>query len=295
MVGFIKSVAQNLADAVFYSKYANRLADHRSMDKGTQILLSLKYQEMQRTHQPLPAFDDIGFRIYSQTDEDGILLYLFSLLGTTNKKVVEAGVEQGIECNSANLILNHGWQGLLIDGSAEKIRQGKAWYARNRNVWIWPPTLISAWIDAENINRLIMAQGFQGEIDLLSIDIDGMDYWVWKAIYCINPRVVVIECQPAWGSEKAVAIPYQADFERWKSHADYYGASLPALVKLARQKGYRLVGCNRHGFNAFFLRADVGETLFPEVTPEQCLRHPWAIHAHEVRLKEIAHLAWVEV
>ncbi len=290
-----KAAAQRLSDAVLYSRYANRVADHRAVDKGTQILLSLRYQEMLQAGRPLPPLSEVGFRVYSQTDEDGLLLFLFSLLGTTNKKTVEVCAGEGIECNSANLILNHGWEGLLFDGDAESIRRGRAWYARSRSVWMWPPRLVQAWIETKNINALITAQGFAGEIDLLSVDMDGMDYWAWEAIECVTPRVVVAECQVAWGDEKAVTVPYQADFDRRKLHPEYYGASLPALVALGRRKGYRLVGSNSYGFNAIFLRDGVGEDLFPEVAAADCLRHPWAVHARQTHLEAIRSLPWVEV
>lgn len=250
-----------------------RLGYFHHIDQGTQILLRLKYQEMLRDSVPLPPFDSVEFRSYSQNGEDGILLFIFSLIATTNKKVVEISAGNGMECNAANLIINNGWRGLLFDGKEENIAFGQDFYNKHKDTWISPPTLVSAWITRDNINQLIVSHNFSGEIDLLSLDIDGNDYWVWKAIECIQPRVIVLEHNTLWGDGRAVTIPYRDDFVADLTAPVYYsGASLPAFVKLGREKGYRLVGVQRLGFNAFFVRAGIGEGIFPEVTAERCLK-----------------------
>lgn len=212
-----------------------------------------------------------GFRCFSQNDEDGALLHIFSLVGTTNKKVVEICAGDCVECNAANLIINHGWRGLLFDGSEENIAAGKRFYARCRDTFCYPPHLIPAWITAENINDLVTNFGFAGEVDLLSLDLDGMDFWVWKALTCMNPRVVVLEFNGRWGPHISATLPYRPDFQLdWNRHPICCGASLTAFVKLGRERGYRLVGLHRTAVNAFFLRSDIGVDLFPEVTPLEC-------------------------
>lgn len=260
-------------DRVPMAEETERLGHFHRVDQGTQVLLRLKYQEMLRDHAPLPAFDSVEFRSYSQNGEDGILLYIFSLIGTTNKKAVEICAGNGMECNAANLIINHGWRGLLFDGSEENIAAGRNFYRRHKDTWVAPPTLASAWITRDNVNQLISSYSFSGEIDLLSIDLDGNDYWIWKAIECVRPRVVVVEHNSLWGAERATTIPYQEDFVADLSAGPpyYLGATLPAFVKLGREKGYRLVGGQRLGFNAFFARDEIGEDILPEVTAEQCL------------------------
>jgi hypothetical protein len=161
------------------------------VDKGTQILLVLTYQQLVRSGAHLPSFKDVGFRSYSQNSEDGILLFIFALIGSTNRKVVEICAGKGIECNAANLIINHNWRGLLFDGNPGNIEFGRAFYATHPNTFIDPPLLVDAWITPDTINALIEDNGFHGSIDLLSLDIDGMDYWVWRAIECVQPRVVI--------------------------------------------------------------------------------------------------------
>jgi hypothetical protein len=242
--------------------------------KATQLLLALKYKELLYQKAPLPRFAEVELRCFSQNGEDGILLYLFSLLGTVNKRSVEICAGHGLVGNSTNLIVNHGWRGLLFDGNENNVRYGNAFYATCRETCLRPPIFAEAWITVDNVNELIMRHGYCGEIDLLSLDLDGMDYWIWQAIQCIQPRVVVLEYNSIWGPDRAVTVPWQADFRLDFSRQPYYcGASLAAFVKLARTKGYRLVGCDRYGINAFFLRGEVGEELFPEIPAAQCLEY----------------------
>jgi hypothetical protein len=260
------------------------LAETTASSQGIQLLLRLRYRELLAGRLPLPELADTEFRCFSQNGEDGILLYIFAILGTTNKRVVEIAAGDGIECNSANLIINHGWYGLLFDADADNISRGKDFYSKCQDTFLAPPTLVTSWITVENVDGLIASHGFGGDIDLLSLDIDGMDYWVWKAIQCISPRVIILEFNPVWGPHRAVSVPYQPDFRIDYDRRPYYtGASLAAFAKLARERGYRLVGTQRLGFNALFVRSGVGEDLLPGISPAQCFeQHPvlrtWGPH-----------------
>lgn len=262
-----------------------------------QIELRLRYQDLARRGLPLPFFDDAGFRWFSQNGEDGILLLLFAVLGTTDKRAVEMCVQTGIECNATNLIVNHGWDGLLVDGDEQNLRHGRRFFERCPDTMVHQPRLVRAWVTAENVNELLTSNGFDGSIDLFSLDIDGMDYWVWKAMEAAQPRVVVVEYNNLWGPHDAVTVPYRPDFVavHGPHGPDYAGASLAAFVKLGRAKGYRLVGCERLGFNAFFVRQGQGETCFPEVTIESCLSSVFARRAHAERWPNVRHLPWEHV
>lgn len=199
---------------------------------------------------------------------------IFSLLGTTNRKVLEICAGDGTECNAANLIVNHGWDGLLFDGDAQNIAHGRAFYATCRSTCVAPPKLVDAWISAENINDLVIS--FSGPIDLLSLDLDGNDYWIWKALNCVQPRVVVVEFNTSCGPEKSISMSYKVtrfDYRLDLSVQPYRcGASLAAFAKLARAKGYRLVGVQSLGFNAFFVRDGLGEELLPERSALDCFQ-----------------------
>ncbi len=244
------------------------------VNKGTQTLLQLTYRDLVREGKPLPRLDEVGFRAFSQFDEDGILLYLFTLLGAAHKTSVEICAGVGHECNSANLIINHAWDGLLIDGDAQNVRIAHEFYGRYPDTFWRPPSVVHTWVDAETINDVITGNGFSGEIDLLSLDLDGVDFWIWKAITCIKPRVVVLEFNCCIPAEVSVAVPYDRNFavrEIQEQKPGYLNASLAAWVKLGREKGYRLVGRNRNVVNAFFVRNDLGPDLVPEVSAASCL------------------------
>lgn len=271
-----QAMAQQLA------QQQQRIPRQDDPNRALQIMLTLQYQERANTGLLANSFNDIEFSRYSQNGEDGILLYIFALIGYTNKQVVEICAGDGIECNAANLIINHGWEGLLFDGNEQAIARGKAYYAQQTNAWRLrrlPPQLVQAWITAENVNQLIIDHGVEGEIDLFSLDMDGVDYWIWKALDCIQPRVVVVEYNNRWRADQSVTVPYQHDFSADGASVDgagYFGASLLAFTRLAQQKGYRLIGANGPNTNAFFMRQDVGQAYFPEVSVESCLNSDYA-------------------
>jgi hypothetical protein len=195
------------------------------------------------------------FQVFSQWGEDGILHYLTRTVPLERKLFVEFGVEDYTECNTRFLLEQPGWSGLVLDGSEENMARlrGSSLY------WRRPLTAVAAFVTAENIDRLIGDHGITGDIALLSVDVDGNDYWIWKAITAISPRIVVAEYNALFGPEHKVTVPYDPAFVRGKAHASnlYYGASLAALTALAEAKGYGLVGCNSAGNNAFFVRRDV--------------------------------------
>ena len=283
-------------------QFKHKMKGHENLqslyvERGTQLLLRMKYREMFDSTRTLLSFDEIEFRNQSQNGEDGILWYIFSLIGTVNKRCVEICAGDGIQNNTANLLINHGWTGLLLDGIEENVKRGKEFYNSHPDTFAYPPKFVHAWITAENINDLIASNGFSGEIDLLSLDIDGVDYWIWKAIEAINPRVVVMEIQAVWGCEASVTVPYRPDFkaEFINGFGIYCGASLPAFVKLGKEKGYRLVGCQRYAFNAFFIRDDVGRDQFPEIAAEKCFSHPFYKYARDELLPLVTGREWQEV
>jgi len=273
---------------------------NRALDKASQIQLMLAYQAAAQSGRPLPRFDESELRFFSQNGEDGILLFIFALVGSRSRKCIEICAGDGIECNTANLIVNHGWHGLLVDGSEAIETRGRPFYKDCGETWFWPPEIRQTWVSAENVNPLLKETGFSGEIDLLSLDMDGVDYWVWKALEAVDPRVVVLEYNPALGSDVSWAIPYDPKFVL--QHRDeipgrgwHFGASLRAYTKLAAEKGYRLVGVQRYGFNAFYVKRGVAERELPEVPVEECGRHPAARAGIESFREMRKSFEWVEI
>ena len=148
---------------------------------------------------------------------------------------------------------------------------------------------------AENVNDLISGCGLSGPIDLLSLDIDGMDYWVWRAISAVQPRVVVCEYQNPVPPDLALTVPYDPKFSIATFADDFRGASLKAMVNLGKTKGYRLVGTNRLGFNAFFVLDGVGDDLLAEVSPLNCSSDPYTQEAIRTRWPKVKDMGWVAV
>jgi len=233
----------------------------------------------------LPKISETGFRVFSQFEEDGLLLYIFSIIGMDPKLFVEIGCDDGINSNSANLYFNFGWHGLFIDGNPLSIKRGKAFYRKHPHNWYYPPEFLNAMVTRENVNELISGAGFSGEIGLLSIDIDGNDYWVWDAIQVIEPRVVIIETHNEFGL-RDIVVPYDPGYSYPGKHPLYHGASPVAMQKLGSKKGYRLVGSNAYGFNFIFVRNGIADSQIPEVKPEDLLGHPSALKGRE-KFKEI--------
>jgi hypothetical protein len=174
------------------------------------------------------------------------------------------------------------------------------YYTGHRETTDSPPTYLIKRVTAENINVLLENAQMSGEIDLLSIDIDGIDFWIWKAIQAIQPRVVIIEYQDILGSERAWTIPYKEDFDLKdfavnRDNHNYCGASLQAFIKLGKQKGYRLIGCNKGGWNAFFLKNGIGESYFPEVSAKSCFKPEWNQYDMETRFPLVKEMDWEEI
>ncbi len=222
-----------------------------------------------------PALKDTGFSVFTQFEEDGILLFLFATLGTANKTFIEIGSDDGVNSNCANLVLNFGWHGLFIDGNERSVRRGRHFYSKYPTHWAYPPKFVCTMITRENINQVIEEAGFAGEVDFLCIDIDGNDYWIWDALEVVRPRVVMIETHVEFGYNNIV-VPYDPAYFYPGRHKDYHGASPVAMNRLANKKGYRLVGANSYGFNTIYVRNDIGQNLLPEVSVESILQHPSA-------------------
>jgi hypothetical protein len=240
----------------------------------------------------LPSLRDVGFRNYSQFEEDGILLYIFSLIPPANRICVEICAGNGRECMATNLIINHGWWGYLFDGHEGNVQDGRRFFSNHKDTFLHPPSFTQAWITAENVNDRLISAGLAGVVDLLSLDLDGMDYWVWKAIDAIQPQVVVCETHNAVPIARSLTVPYDPQFVC--DSENYRGASLEAMCRLGKDKGYRLVGTHRFGFNAFFVKNGVGEQFFPEVASSCCLGDPFS----EKRRRDwgdVASMRWHEV
>lgn len=210
-----------------------------------------------------------GCKVFSETDEDGLIAEIFCRIDVTDRTFVEIGVGTGMECNTVWLLMQ-GWSGLWIEADGRACRE----IASTHSLWLETRSLqlVETFVTIDNIDAVI-GKTYRGEIDLLSIDIDFNDYWIWQAIEAVHPRVVVIEYNASWPPPAALTVPY-APAAKWNG-TNYFGASLAALATLGTRKGYELVGCNLTGVNAFFVRRDlVGDRFLYPGSVEQHYEPP---------------------
>lgn len=199
-------------------------------------------------------FEEIEFKVFSQFGDDGIIQYLIHALDLQTKIFIEFGVGDYTEANTRFLLINNNWKGLIIDsnkGYIDKIKNEEIY-------WRHDLAAVCSFVTCENINHIFESNGFTGEVGILSIDIDGNDYWVWKEIKTVNPVIVIVEYNSVFGPDFALSIPYSSKFHRTKAHFSnlYWGGSLKALTHLGREKGYYFIGSNSNGNNAYFVRKD---------------------------------------
>lgn len=218
-------------------------------------------------------FSEIEFNVFTYHGEDGLLFNIFSRLSAFPKIFVDIGAGNCVKGNCANLAVNLGWSGLFIDADYRNISIGKSFYSKVSITKFTPPHFLQKKVTPKNINQLLKEATITGKIGLLSVDIDGDDYWIWKAIDIVNPVVVIIECKVEFGN-KDIVTPCSETTNNY-GNSNYLGASIPALCKLAKQKGYSLVSANRPGYNLIFLRNDQLESShIKELDPETVLSLP---------------------
>lgn len=270
----VRKIKNKLREFVRYAVVYPPVVDNRwSPETKCSMLNAYNYYQEKALKKEKIDLSKTGLRIFSQFEEDGILLAVFAAIGEKNKTFVDLGSANGINSNCANLAINFGWNGLFIDGDEDGINDGKAFYSSHPDTWIYPPTFKRAFIQQENINQLISDEGITGEIDLLSIDLDGNDYWIWDALTVIKPRVVIIETHIEFGMNNIV-VPYDKDYFYPGKHPDYHGASPVAMNNLAKKLGYRLVASNNYGFNTIYIQEGIADTILPEISVENVLKHP---------------------
>jgi hypothetical protein len=247
----LKRIANVQAEQrVFLTRIARMQAE-----QATQAILSEpKRQDPRRLNRH-------EYKVSSQNGEDGIIAEIFRRIGTTTKTFVEFGASDGSENNTA-LLVRQGWGGLWMDADTAAINKAKTTF--RTEVDSGKLTVLEAFISAENIEDLFHQGKVAEEFDLLSIDIDRNDYYVWEKITHFRPRVVIVEYNAVVPPTMSWKTPYDPKAFGWTSFGNGNGASLKALEELGAKKGYRLVGCDLCGVNAFFVREDLLGDHFAE-------------------------------
>jgi hypothetical protein len=233
----------------------------RHIEPAVQALLRARYFDPASLPYP-ERLTAQRFRLSSQNQEDGLTLALLHEAGPTSRRFIEIG--SGLSGGNGGFLAREwGWAGLMVDGHREHMEQVARRFPMT--------TAVAEWITRENINDLITRHGYQGEVDLFSLDLDGNDYWIWEAVTASSPRVLIMEYNSMFGPDRAVTVPYDPQFDRHRHHSMYYGASLTALTRLNARKGYRLVAVEPAGVNAFYLRDDVAPHI-PACDPVRAYR-----------------------
>lgn len=240
----------------------------RSIERDIEGLKLLQGAALVRNLRQFPPRNicEAEFKVFSQWGEDGIIQWIISKVPSIEPVFIEFGVEDYRESNTRFLLMNNNWKGLVLDGSEENVKkiEASSWY------WRYDLTALCAFVTKENINELIRQNGFHGDIGILSVDIDGNDYWVWEAVEAVTPKVVICEYNSVFGAEKKVTILYDENFVRSQAHHSnlYCGASLASLIALGQSKGYICIGSNSAGNNAFFVHRSL-EPFFESLSSEE--------------------------
>jgi hypothetical protein len=235
--------------------------------KHSRINLGQIQSKLNNEKKEIKSINELEFQVFSQFGDDGIIQYLIDKLPIKNKTFIEFGVENYKEANTRFLLVNNAWSGLVIDGSIENINQ-----IRNSQLYsFYDLRAVHSFITKDNINDIIKKSGFQEDIGILSVDIDGNDYWVLESINVVKPDIIICEYNSLFGFDDPITIPYKHDFVRGqKTPFNFYGASLKSLCLLAKTKGYFFVGCNSAGNNAYFISEKHREhSPLTEKTPEE--------------------------
>jgi hypothetical protein len=247
---------------VLNSNYAAELADY----KNPKVNLGRLQATLNNACKNQLHLNDVEFRVFSQFGDDGIIQFLVQKMPIRFKTFIEFGVEDYRESNTRFLLVNNYWSGFVIDGSEDNVSRIKSDHIYH----FFDLKATCRFIDKENIRELMLQSGFREEVGILSVDIDGNDYWIWETIDT-RASIVICEYNGLFGFEESVSIPYDPGFVRGNRYPfNFYGTSLSALQKLAVKKGYFFIGCNSAGNNAYFISEHLRDQCpFPELSVKE--------------------------
>lgn len=244
----LKTVARHLRPGL--------ASEFRSLASDSGLTVGQMAAWRVRSMENIALLQDVEFSVSSQWGQDGIIDWLVERadIPAALHSFIEFGVESYRVSNTRFLLQTRNWRGLIMDSGSEVLPSVQT----DGLYWKHDLTVKQAFITRENINALIVSAGFSGEVGLLSIDVDGNDYWVWEAVSAVNPVICICEYNAVFGDVHPLSVPYDPGFDRAQAHFShlYFGASIVALRSLAARKGYRFVGTNLAANDAFFVRED---------------------------------------
>lgn len=228
------------------NKIFNRLSPKINFSVGLSHILNMRSK-----YKNIKNINDLDYKVFSQNGEDGIIDYLLYSLKIDKPKFVEIGIGDYSECNTRFLFERTSPKGLVVDC----IENLKIKVSKNIKLWRADITILEEFISSKNINSILKKYNFDKNIDLFSLDVDGIDYWILKELPKNFSKIAIIEFNSTFGSEKEITVPYKKNFDRSKYHYSNlcYGASLKAINNIMKKKGFIFIGTNLHRVNAFFV------------------------------------------
>ena len=275
---------KNLFNKLFQFFYATNKSEVVLQSKLRQEINFIKKREFERDNKNLIPF---GYKVFSQTDEDGIINEIFKRIGTTNKQFLEFGVNT--DFNNTTYLLFNGWKGVWLESSKKKIIKIEEKYSsfiKNKKLKIFNKI-----ITAENVNEELKFSKLNKNLDLLSIDIDGNELYVLNELKIINPRVIIVEYNAKFPPPVEKTIKYDPKFI-W-DYDDYFGSSLQLLENTLKKIGYVLVGCNALGVNAFFIKKELVKNKFPKNSTAQFHYQEFRIGLNNIKSSHINSNKWL--
>ncbi|MBH71483.1 MAG: hypothetical protein CMI97_03275 [Pelagibacteraceae bacterium] len=275
---------KNLFNKLFQFFYATNKSEVVLQSKLRQEINFIKKREFERDNKNLIPF---GYKVFSQTDEDGIINEIFKRIGTTNKQFLEFGVNT--DFNNTTYLLFNGWKGVWLESSKKKIIKIEEKYSsfiKNKKL-----KLFNKIITAENVNEELKFSKLNKNLDLLSIDIDGNELYVLNELRIINPRVIIVEYNAKFPPPVEKTIKYDPKFI-W-DYDDYFGSSLQLLENTLKKIGYVLVGCNALGVNAFFIKKELVKNKFPKNSTAQFHYQEFRIGLNNIKSSHINSNKWL--
>lgn len=256
----IRKIIQKIRSSFYVVENLPQQLDEIKINQGK--ILSLLGERKENT-----SLNDYEFKVFSQWGEDGIIQHLIKSLEIKNKTFIEFGVEDFTESNCRFLLMNDNWRGFVVDGSLSNIEKIKKSYF----YWRYDLNAFHAFITKNNINEILQHSAFDQDLGILSMDIDGNDWYILEAISFYQPRILICEYNDIFGKDRAISVPYDPQFNRTEKHYSnlYFGASIAAMNYLANKKGYALVGVNSNRNNAFYVRKDLLCDQVPAVDLDQ--------------------------
>jgi len=244
---------RSAADPAALSGAVQRALKHSDRSRGIYPALGELARRYRGVSDP-PDLTAYELRVFSQNGEDGVLAEILRRIGVADGTFAEFGIQDGTEGNTVFLAQVLGWRGAYLEADAAAYAALERRYAANPRV-----RTLHAAVEPDTVEELLARAGVPPEPDVVSIDVDGNDYWIWRALERFGPRVVIVEYNGSLDPASRRVMPYTPGY-RW-DHTSGYGASLGALEDLAQEKGYRLVHTDLAGVNAFFVRGDLAGAL----------------------------------